>query len=94
LLHLSLSWHPGGTLTRAQMEEAAHSALEALGKANAKAIFVAHNEDYAQVHIVASKINAATGRVDDLAGSWRTLSRWALEYKRGMAASSPCAART
>ena len=33
-------------------------ALEALGMGNAKALFVAHNdEDYAHVHIVASKIN-------------------------------------
>jgi len=44
LLHLSLSWRPGETLTRAQTEEAAH-------KANAKAISVAYNEDYQQVHI-------------------------------------------
>jgi len=51
LLHLSLSWRPGETLTCAQTEEAAHSALEALGKANAKAISVAYNEDYQQVHI-------------------------------------------
>ena len=41
--------------------------LKALGMGNAKALFVAHNdEDYAHVHIVASKINPATGRAYDL----------------------------
>jgi Ti-type conjugative transfer relaxase TraA len=82
-VHLSLSWRPGEKPTREHMEEAAHSALEALGMSNAKAIFVAHSdEDFRHVHIIASKINPATGRVYDLAGSWRTLSTWALEYER------------
>jgi AAA domain/Relaxase/Mobilisation nuclease domain len=82
-VHLSLSWRPGEKPTREQMEEAAHGALESLGMANAKAIFVAHNdEDYSHVHIIASKINPATGRAYDLKGSWRTLSSWALDYER------------
>src|SRR4051794_21822331 len=82
-VHLSLSWRPGDRLTREQMEQAAHGALSSLGMANAKAIFVAHNdEDYAHVHIVASKINPATGRAYDLAASWRTLSKWAEGYER------------
>ena len=77
-VHLSLAWRPGDTPTREQMEEAARGALEALGMGNARALFVAHDdEDYAHVHIVASKINPDTGRAYDLQGSWRTLSRWA-----------------
>lgn len=82
-VHLSLSWRPGEQPTREQMETAAHSALDVLGMGNAKAIFVAHNdEDYAHVHIVASKINPDTGRAYDLAASWRTLSTWAERYER------------
>src|SRR5215472_1234267 len=82
-VHLSLSWRPGERPTREQMEEAARSALASLGMANAKAIFVAHrDEDFDHVHIVASKINPDTGRVYDLKGSWRTLSRWAEQYER------------
>jgi ATP-dependent exoDNAse (exonuclease V) alpha subunit len=82
-VHISLSWRPGENPTHEQMEEAAHSALASLGMANAKAIFVAHNdEDYEHVHIIASKINPDTGRVYDLKGSWRTLSRWAEQYER------------
>src|SRR3984893_2662896 len=82
-VHLTLSWSRGETPTREQMEEAARSALADLGMANAKAIFVAHNdEDYAHVHIVASKINPDTGRAYDLERSYRKLSVWAQEYER------------
>jgi Ti-type conjugative transfer relaxase TraA len=82
-VHLSLSWRPGETPSRQQMEEAAHNALASLGMGNAKAIFVAHNdEDYEHIHIIASKINPDTGRAYDLKCSWRTLSRWAEHYER------------
>jgi Ti-type conjugative transfer relaxase TraA len=81
-VHLSLSWKPGETPSRQEMEEAARDALKALGMENAKALFVAHSDlDHAHVHIIASKINPATGRAYDLAGSWRTLSRWAQDYE-------------
>ena len=81
-VHLSLAWRPGETPTRAEMEAAAHSALAALGMGNAQALFVAHNdEEYAHLHIVASKINPETGRAYDLKGSWRTLSNWAEAYE-------------
>ena len=69
-VHLSLSWARGETPSREEMEKAAHEALDALGMKNAKALFVAHNdEDYSHVHIVASKINPGTGRAYDLAAA-------------------------
>ena len=82
-VHLTLSWAVGQTPTRQEMEDAAKSALADLGMGNAKALFFAHDdEDYAHIHIVASKINPATGRAYDLKGSWRTLSTWAEHYER------------
>jgi Ti-type conjugative transfer relaxase TraA len=82
-VHLSLSWRPGEKPTHEHMEEAAHSALDSLGMANAKAIFVSHtDEEHPHLHIIASKINPVTGRAYDLKGSWRTLSAWALQYER------------
>ncbi len=82
-VHLSLGWQPGATPTRKEMEEAALGALDALGMKNAKAIFVAHNdEDYSHVHIVASKINPDTGRAYDLRENYLKLSRWAEGYER------------
>ena len=81
-VHLSLAWARGDTPTREEMERAAGEALQALGMGNAKALFVAHNdEDYRHVHIVASKINPDTDRAYDLAASYRTLSRWAEQYE-------------
>jgi Ti-type conjugative transfer relaxase TraA len=83
-VHLVLSWRPGEKPSREEMEAAAKDALDkALGMGNAKALFFAHNdEDYVHLHIVASKINPATGRAYDLKGSWRNLSAWALDYER------------
>lgn len=82
-VHISLGWQPGATPTRAEMEEAAIGALDALGMKNAKAIFVAHNdEDYAHVHIVASKLNPDTGRAYDLKSDRLKLSAWAERYER------------
>jgi Ti-type conjugative transfer relaxase TraA len=82
-LHLSLSWHPGETPTRADMEAAGRDALKAIGMGNARAIFVAHrDEDHPHVHIVASKINPETGQAYDLKASYRKLSDWALDYER------------
>ena len=81
-VHLSLGWRPGQKPTQAQMEETAHQALAALGMANARAIFVAHNDEpYAHMHIVASKINPATGLAYDLKGDRLKLSRWAEQYE-------------
>jgi hypothetical protein len=88
-MHLSLSWRPGEKPTREQMEEAARDALKTLGMGNAKALFVAHDdEDYAHVHIVASNINPATGYRYDLAASQRKLSKMGARLSASMAASS------
>jgi Ti-type conjugative transfer relaxase TraA len=82
-VHLSLAWRPGQTPTREEMEAAAHGALKAMGMENAKALFTSHNdESYAHVHIVASKINPATGYAYDLKGNWLSLSRWGENYER------------
>jgi hypothetical protein len=82
-VHIVLAWERGETPTREEMEEAARSHLKAQGMGNAKAVWVAHNdEDYFHLHIIASKINPATGNAYDLAGSWRKASVWAEQYER------------
>jgi hypothetical protein len=82
-VHISLSWRPGERPSQKEMEVAAQTALKSLGMGNAKALFVAHNdEDYSHVHIVASKINPDTGRAYDLERSKIKLSDWALGYER------------
>jgi Ti-type conjugative transfer relaxase TraA len=82
-VHLALGWRPGEMPTREEMEAAAKGALKALGMENAKAIFAAHNdESYSHLHIVASKIDPATGRAYNLIGNYFKLSKWAQEYER------------
>jgi len=82
-VHLSLAWQRGAEPSREHMEETARSALKSLGMENAKALFVAHNdEDYAHLHIVASKLNPDTGRAYDIKNNYLTLSTWAEAYER------------
>jgi len=82
-VHLSLSWRPGETTTREQLEAAAHDAMQAIDMGNAKAIFIAHNdEEYVHLHIVGSKINPETGLAYDLKRSQIKLSQWAERYER------------
>jgi len=76
------------------MEEAAHQALAAIGMANARALFVAHNDEaYRHLHIVASKINPATGRAYDLKGNFLKLSKWAQQYERDFSGGIICTRR-
>jgi Ti-type conjugative transfer relaxase TraA len=82
-VHLSLGWRPGETPSVDEMQQAACEALAALGMENARALFVIHSdENYAHIHIVASKINPATGRAYDLKENFLKLSRWAEQYER------------
>jgi Ti-type conjugative transfer relaxase TraA len=93
-VHLALGWRPSEQPTREQMEAAARGALRALGMENAKAIFVAHNdEDYYHLHIVASKLNPETERAYDLKQSYLRLSRWAEQYERDHSGGIVCTRR-
>jgi len=93
-LSLSLAWRPGEEPTREQMEEAAHQALAAIGMANARALFVAHNDEaYSHLHIVASKINPDTGRAYDLKGNFLKLSKWAQAYEQDFSGGIICTRR-
>jgi Ti-type conjugative transfer relaxase TraA len=93
-VHLSLGWRIGEQPTREQMEAAARNALNAIGMGNAKALFSSHtDEDYAHIHIVASKINPETGRAYDLKGNYLKLSRWAEQYEREHSGGIVCTRR-
>lgn len=82
-LHLSLGWRPGETPSIAEMEAAALEALKALGMENARALFAIHSDEtYAHIHIIASKIDPATGCAYDLKENYLKLSRWAEQYER------------
>ena len=93
-VHLSLNWRPGETPTTEEMEAAAREALKAMGMGNAKALFAIHNDEaYAHLHIVASKINPATGRAFDLKENYLKLSSWAEAYEREHSGGVICSRR-
>jgi hypothetical protein len=93
-VHLSLGWKPGETPTVSQMQEAAKEALAAIGMANARALFAIHtDEGYAHIHIVASKIDPATGRAYDLKSNYLKLSKWAEAYERTFSGGVVCTQR-
>jgi Ti-type conjugative transfer relaxase TraA len=93
-VHLSLGWRPGEKPTREQMEEAAHQALAALGMSNARALFVAHNDErYAHMPNIASKINPETGLAYDLKSDRIKLSKWAEKYERDFSGGIVCTRR-
>lgn len=82
-LHLSLSWDKGYRPDRDEMERAAKSALEALGMERARAVFIAHHDtDHAHVHIVASRIDPATGRAFSDLNDITKAHAWALRWER------------
>jgi Ti-type conjugative transfer relaxase TraA len=82
-LHLTLAWRVGEAPSRDEMEQAARSALKAIGMENAKAIWAAHrDEQHAHLHIVASKIDPDTGRAFNLKSDYLKLSKWAQQYER------------
>ena len=81
-VHLTLAWRVGEAPSREEMEEAAASALKALGMENAKAIWAAHrDEQHAHLHIVASKIDPDTGRAYNLKSDYLKLSKWAQQLR-------------
>ena len=82
-MHLTLAWRVGEAPEQAEMEQAARSALKAIGMENAKAIWASHrDEQHAHLHIVASKIDPDTGRAYNLKSDYLKLSKWALQYER------------
>ena len=81
-LHLSLSWDIDENPTRAEMEAAAHSALERLGMAKARAIFAAHTDtDHKHLHLVISRINPENGKAFPDSFDTEILSAWALQWE-------------
>ena len=82
-MHLTLAWRVGEAPSREEMEQAARSALKAIGMENAKAIWASHrDEQHAHLHIVASKLDPDTGRAYNLKSDYLKLSKWALQYER------------
>jgi ATP-dependent exoDNAse (exonuclease V) alpha subunit len=82
-LHMSLSWEPGQNPTRDEMVEAAKGSLKALGMETAQAVFIAHDDTaHKHLHIVASRIDPATGKTFSQTNDHIIAETWSLRYER------------
>ena len=81
--HASLAWEKGQEPTAAEMTEAAQSFLKSLGMENAHAVFIAHNDtDHRHLHIVASRIDPATGKTFSQENDFAKGQAWSLQWER------------
>ena len=81
-VHLVLTWPKSLNPTVEEKNEAAQSALEALGMSDAMSLIYSHSdEDYHHIHIIALGVHPVTCRAFDLYASQRKLSAWALQYE-------------
>ena len=83
VLHYSLSWAQDETPTRQEMSRAVDGSLEALGLEGHEALIVAHDDTrHPHVHVIANRVDPATGKAARLGNSKLRLSRWAEGYER------------
>lgn len=81
----SLGWHPDekDTLTREDMTAAANASLEKLGFKDHQAMIVAHNDTaHPHVHVLVNKVNQQTGKMHNPNMDYKTLDKWAREYRQ------------
>ncbi|MDE2720554.1 relaxase/mobilization nuclease domain-containing protein [Candidatus Palauibacter polyketidifaciens] len=83
VLHYSLSWARDETPDRREMSRAVDGSLEALGLEHHEALIVAHEDTrHPHVHVIANRVDPATGKAAKLGNSKLRLSRWAEGFER------------
>jgi Relaxase/Mobilisation nuclease domain len=81
-VHIVLTWPKSLDPTVEEKNEAAQSALDAVGMGDAMSLIYSHSdEDYHHIHIIALGVHPVTRRAYDLYASQRKLSAWALQYE-------------
>jgi AAA domain-containing protein/relaxase-like protein len=82
-LHATLSWEKRHDPGNEEMAEAARSYLKALGMEGAMAVFVRHHDTaHAHVHIIASRIDPATGKTFSDTDIRLKDQAWSLKWER------------
>lgn len=80
---LSLSWHPGEKVTRAEMEAAVDEVIELLGLQDHQIAIWSHNDtDHQHVHLLINRVHPWLGVMTTLSNAHRKLDRWAHEYEK------------
>ena len=85
VFHYSLGWHPdeAAGLTKAEMLRAANESIRALGAEGHQAAIIAHNDTaHPHLHVVINRVNPENGKMLDLWGYQKRLSKWAMAYEQ------------
>lgn len=81
----SLGWHPDEktTLTREEMSAAIDATIDKLGFKDHQALIVSHNDTaHPHVHVLINKVNQQTGKMHNPNMDYKTLDKWANEYRK------------
>lgn len=83
VMHITLSWAPGETVSKIQMIDAAIESLRAIGLKDHQAVIAAHNDkEHQHLHIIVNTVHPETGRTAALNYPARALRDVAREHDR------------
>ena len=80
--HYSLNWAKEEKPDRQEMLRAAEGSLKALGIERRQALIVSHRDGQPHVHVIANRVEPASGKAAGLSRSKLRLSKWAERYER------------
>ena len=81
--HYALSWKPGESPDRAEMNRAVDESLRKLGLEGRQALVVAHNDTpHRHVHVIVNRVDPETGRTANIGHDRLKLANWAERWER------------
>lgn len=81
--HYALSWKPGESPDRAEMNRAVDESLKKLGMEDRQALVVAHNDTpHRHVHVIVNRVDPETGRTAGIGHDRLKLANWAERWER------------
>jgi Ti-type conjugative transfer relaxase TraA len=79
----TLNWHETDRPTKAQMIQAIHESLQALGLADRQWLAIAHKDTaHPHVHVMVNRVSPENGIAAKLDGSKNRIQAWALDYQK------------
>lgn len=80
---LTLTWHPGETPTREEMEAAADEVIELLGIEEHQITIYCHRDrPHPHIHLLINRVHPQNGRMAVFSNAHRKLDRWSHDYEK------------
>ena len=81
--HYALSWKPGESPDRTEMNRAVDESLRRLGMEDRQALVVAHSDTpHRHVHVIVNRVDPETGRTASIGNDRLRLANWAERWER------------